>query len=343
MALEIWTEKYRPKTLDQVRGQDAVSSRLKAFVKSKNMPHLLFAGPAGVGKTSAAVALAKDLFGDNWSTAVLELNASDERGIDVVRNKIKDFARSRAIQDVPFKIIYLDEADSLTKDAQHALRRTMEDYAQSTRFILSCNYSSKIIPPIQSRCAIFRFKPLPKDIMIKILTEVSEREGLMMTAGALSFLYEASEGDCRKAENLLQACSAIAQEIDTKIVEQVVSFAEPKEVASVIEKALAGKFLDAKERLFDVMIKHGLSGMDVIAQIQKQIRNIDSLDEKIRLELIKICGDYEFRLVEGSNEFIQLEAMIAQFAQFAKGSWKLLPDISLLHRRKEEKDDDRSD
>lgn len=340
MSLEIWTERYRPKTLSRVRGQEAVTSRLKAFVESKNMPHLLFAGPAGVGKTSAAIALAKDLFGDTWHNSVLELNASDERGIDVVRNKIKDFARSRAIQDVPFKLIYLDEADALTKDAQHALRRTMEDYAQSTRFILSCNYSSKIISPIQSRCAIFRFKPLPQDILIKILTEIAEKEGLMITAGALNFLYEASEGDARKAENLLQACSAIAKEIDIKVVEQVVSFAEPKEISAVIKLAVSGKFLEAKDRLFDVMIHHGLSGMDVIAQIQKQLWDVDSIDDKIKLELIRACGEYEFRLVEGSNEFIQLEAMIAQFSKVEKSGRRLLPDISLLHRKKEEKEDD---
>lgn len=338
--MEIWTEKYRPRTLGRVRGQEAVTSRLKAFVESKNMPHLLFAGPAGVGKTASAIALARDLFGETWHNAVLELNASDERGIDVVRTKIKDFARSRAIQDIPFKLIYLDEADALTKDAQHALRRTMEDYAQSTRFILSCNYSSKIISPIQSRCAIFRFKPLSKEIMIKLLTEIAEKEGLMLTAGALSFLYEASEGDARKAENLLQACSAIAKEIDTKIVEQVVSFAEPKEIATVIKLAISGKFSEAKEKLFDVMIKHGLSGMDIISQIQKQIWELDSVDEKARLELIRACGDYEFRLVEGSNEFIQLEAMIAQFAKVEKSGRRLLPDISLLHRKKEDKDED---
>jgi replication factor C small subunit len=338
MTLEIWTEKYRPKTLSEIRGQDDVSNRLKAFVSSKNMPHLLFAGPAGVGKTASAIALSRDLFGDKWTTAVLELNASDERGIDIVRNKIKDFARSKAIQDVPFKLIYLDEADALTKDAQHALRRTMEDYAQSTRFILSCNYSSKIISPIQSRCAVFRFKPLPQDILVKLLSEIAIKEDLEVTAGALNFLYEASEGDARKAENLLQACSAITNKIDIKVVEQVVSFAEPKEIAEVIGLAISGKFKEAKDKLFNVMIKHGLSGMDIISQIQKQIWNLENIDEKVRLELIKSCGDYEFRLVEGSNEFIQLEAMLAHFTKIdGKSGRKIsLPDIHLLHRRKDE-------
>ncbi len=339
MVLEIWTEKYRPKTLSSVRGQESVTSRLKAFVISRNMPHLLFAGPAGVGKTASAIAMVRDLFGESWRDCVLELNASDERGIDIVRTKIKNFARSKSIQDVPFKIIYLDEADALTKDAQHALRRTMEDYAQSTRFILSCNYSSKILSPIQSRCAVFRFKPLPQDILISILANIAEREGLQINAGALNFIYQASEGDCRKAENLLQACSAITKEINLDVVEQVVSFAEPQEVAIVVDLAITGKFIEAKNKLFDIIVKHGLSGMDIVSQIQKQIWKMDSIEEKAKVELIKTCGEYEFRLVEGSNEFIQLDAMLAHFSQIRGKSPRKILDLHILHRKKDDKED----
>ena len=146
--MDIWTEKYRPQKLSEIKGQEQITHRLQAFVTNKNMPHLLFAGPAGVGKTTAAMAISRELFGENWRDNILELNASDERGIDVVRVKVKDFARTKAIENVPFKVIYLDECDALTKEAQDALRRTMEDYAATTRFILSCNYSSKVIPPI---------------------------------------------------------------------------------------------------------------------------------------------------------------------------------------------------
>src|SRR3989344_3996852 len=160
MDSTIWTEKYRPHTFADIRGQKDIVEKVSALVKSGNMPHLLFSGPAGVGKTTMALVIAHELFGDSWRDNTLELNASDERGIDVVRVKVKDFARTRAIGDVPFKIIYLDECDALTKDAQQALRRTMENYTQTCRFILSCNYSSKILDPIQSRCAVFRFKPL---------------------------------------------------------------------------------------------------------------------------------------------------------------------------------------
>ncbi|MDP7141387.1 MAG: AAA family ATPase, partial [Candidatus Woesearchaeota archaeon] len=157
MKSTIWTEKYRPSDFSDIKGQDDIVSKVKAFVEQGNMPHLMFSGPAGCGKTSLSLVIAKKMFGDgNWKQNFLELNASDQRGIDVIRNQVKDFARTRAIGDVPFKIIYLDECDALTREAQQALRRTMENYTKTTRFILSCNWSSKIVDPIQSRCAVFK-------------------------------------------------------------------------------------------------------------------------------------------------------------------------------------------
>lgn len=315
--IEVWTEKYRPKLLSEVRGQHEITSRLQAFVNTKSFPHLMFAGPAGVGKTTAALAIAHELYGETWRDNILELNASDARGIDVIRGAVKDFARTRAVEDVPFKVIYLDECDALTKEAQDALRRIMEDYVQTTRFILSCNYSSKIITPIQSRCAIFRFKPLPKEIVEGILQKIAETESLELTKEASELVYEASEGDMRKAENLLQACSAMTKKIDAKAVSGIVSFAEPQEVEAVVKLALDGKFLDAKKRLTDVMIAHGLSGVDIIKQIQKEVWNI-KLDETVKIELIRICGEIEFRMVEGANEFIQLAALLAEFAAIKK-------------------------
>jgi len=318
-VIEIWTEKYRPKKLEDIKGQDDIISRLSAFVSNKNMPHVLFAGPAGVGKTTAALAIAHELYGDTWHDNILELNASDARGIDVIRGAVKDFARTKAVENVPFKIIYLDECDALTKEAQDALRRIMEDYVQTTRFILSCNYSSKVIPPIQSRCAIFRFKPLAKEYIEHILQKVAQNEGFTIEKKALELIYDASEGDMRKAHNLLQACAATLKRdgeentISLKNISQIISFAEPKEVEAVVKLALAGSFLDAKKKLVDVMVAHGLSGLDIIRQIQKEVWDL-KLDEKIKIELIRICGEIEFRMVEGSNEFIQLASLLAEFA-----------------------------
>ena len=322
--MDIWTEKYRPQKLSEIRGQEQITHRLQAFVTNKNMPHLLFAGPAGVGKTTAAIAISRELFGDGWRDNILELNASDESGIDIIRGKVKDFARTKALEGVPFKVIYLDECDAMTKPAQDALRRTMEDYAATTRFILSCNYSSKVIPPIQSRCAIFRFRPLAKEVVEHILKKVAETEGFEIDSDAIDLIYEASEGDMRKAENLLQACAATAEVSANKkiitiaFVKQIVSFAEPKEIELAVKLALAGKFLEAKKKLTEIMVAHGLSGMDVIKQIQKEIWNLD-VDEKLKIQLTKACGDYEFRLVEGSNEFIQLAGLLAEMGLIGVG------------------------
>ncbi len=309
----IWTEKYRPKEFFEVLGQDEIIKRVEAFVKKKNMPHLLFAGPAGVGKTTLSLVIARKLFGDDWRSNFLELNASDERGIDVIRVKVKDFARTRAIGDVPFKIIYLDECDALTKDAQQALRRTMENYTQTCRFILSCNYSSKIIDPIQSRCSVFRFKPLPKDEAGKIVDQIAKHEGLTVDEKAKEALVQLSEGDCRKLENIMQSCAAMKNHITEQVIFSVASAARPKEIHDVLVACAKGDFNTAKNKLLDTMLNHGLSGIDVIKQVQPEIWKLEGVDNRKKLEMVKECGEAEFRMVEGSDEFIQLEAMLAKF------------------------------
>jgi len=307
----IWTEKYRPKEFSDIKGQKEIVKRTKAFVKQKNMPHLLFAGPAGIGKTSLALVIAKKLFGTGWHDNVLELNASDERGIDVIRNKVKDFARTRAIGDVPFKIIYLDESDALTKEAQQALRRTMENYTRTCRFILSCNYSSKIIEPIQSRCAIFRFKLLTKKEIIEIIENIAKSESLKIDDKTKEALYNVSNGDCRKMENILQSSAAISNKITEELIYSIASVARPKEINDVLQLALKNKFHDARNKLLDVMLEYGLSGLDIIKQIQKEIMNLN-IEPRKKMFLIDKCGEIEFRMVEGSDEFLQLEALLSQ-------------------------------
>lgn len=313
MESSLWTEKYRPRSFDDVKGQGAIVEKMRAFVERANMPHLLFAGPAGIGKTTLALVTARQLFGENWRGNFLELNASDERGIDVIRVKVKDFARTRAIGDVPFKIIYLDECDALTREAQHALRRTMENYTQTCRFILSCNYSSKMIDPIQSRCTVFRFKPLAKEEVDEIVDMIAKEESLDISKEAREALYTVSHGDVRRVENLLQSAASLGKSIGEEDVFSIASYARPKEVVSILELAVKGDFLEARKQLLTVMLDYGLSGLDVVKQLQSAAWKLDAPDTK-KLSMVKACGEAEFRIVEGSDEFIQLEALLATFA-----------------------------
>ncbi len=315
---EVWTEKYRPKKFEEVVGQEEIVKRVKALVQSNNIPHLLLAGPAGTGKSTLALIIVKELFGESWRENYLELNASDERGIDVVRQKVKDFARTRAIGNVPFKVIFLDEADALTREAQQALRRTMENYTSTCRFILSCNYSSKILDPIQSRTVVFRFQLLEKKDIKKRVDLISEREGLIINSSAFDALYEASEGDCRRVINLLQATASISPNITPDLVNTIVSKAKPSDIKIVLDYALSGDFPNSKEKLLEIMLKESISGQDIIKAIQKEIWNL-KIDNSLKVRLTEKIGEIEFRLVEGSDEFIQLESLIASFVLAGEG------------------------
>lgn len=312
MSSTIWTEKYRPKTFSQVKGQSHVVSKIEAFVKEGNMPHVLFAGPAGIGKTTLSLVIARQLFGDSWESNFLELNASDERGIDVVRVKVKDFARTRALGDVPFKIIYLDECDALTKEAQQALRRTMENYTSTCRFILSCNYSSKIIDPIQSRCAVFKFKPLSKEEVFEVVDMVVKEEGLTVSNEVKDTIFEASGGDVRRVQNILQSAATFNKEIKVEDILSIASLARPKELDLVFTHCINKDFISARKKLLDIMLEYGLSGLDMIIQLQKEVWKIEGLTNNQKLEFVKDCGEIEFHLIEGSDEFIQLESLLAK-------------------------------
>ncbi len=308
----IWTEKYRPKSFEDIKGQEEIVRKVKAFVEQKNLPHLLFAGPAGVGKTTLALTVARQLFGESWKQNFLELNSSDDRGIDVIRNQVKDFARTKAMESVPFKIILLDECDALTKEAQQALRRTMESFTSSTRFILSCNFVSKVIEPIQSRCVVFKFRPLEKENVFAIIDKVAKQESLELDEATKEALYTISEGDCRRLENIMQSCAAVEKKLTPELIFSLASVAKPEEVIKVIETAIEGDFLTARTKLLDVMLQYGLSGLDIIKQIQKEIWSLN-IDGRKKVELIEKVGEIEFRMVEGSDEYVQLEALLAYF------------------------------
>jgi len=305
-----WVEKYRPKAVGDIIGHDRIKDRLEAYSKKKTMPHLLFAGPAGVGKTTAALALANGLFAGKIEGNFLELNASDERGIDVVRNSIKDFARSMSLGDVPFKIIFLDEADALTSDAQNALRRTMEKYTRTCRFVLSCNYSSKIIEPIQSRCAVFRFPHISDEAVLSRLKYICSQESIQFDDDGLKAVLYVAEGDMRKAINILQTTAAVGK-VTRQDVYLMASQASPEDVRKLMKLALQGGFSQSREILDDLLINKSISGEEILLQMHKEIEKLD-VDDKIKLAVLNLVGEYNFRMVEGANERIQLDALIAQ-------------------------------
>ncbi|MCJ7713643.1 replication factor C small subunit, partial [Candidatus Bathyarchaeota archaeon] len=267
----MWVEKYRPKKLNEIVGLRHIVESVQAFLKNpKTMPHLLLAGIPGTGKTTMALCIARELFGDNWKTFTLELNASDERGINTVRDRIKGFSRySRAsFGNVPFALIILDESDQMTRPAQTALRRIMETSSRTSRFILICNYSNKIIEPIQSRCAIFRFSKLDKTAMVEHIKNIAEKEKLQVSSEVAKKIIDYSDGDLRYAINALQTAAAYGEgEITEKTVLQVVGEASPKQVQLMLTRALSGDFSEARKMMYDLIGQYGFSGSEIVRQV----------------------------------------------------------------------------
>ena len=314
MSFEMWAEKYRPKKLDGIVDQKEIVERLKSFAKSRNVPHCIFAGPPGTGKTTAALCLARDLYGDVYREHLMELNASDERGIDVVRETVKTFARMKSIGEIPFKILILDEADNMTSDAQQALRRTMERFTETCRLIMCANYSGKIIEPIQSRCAPFRFTYLPREEHDCYLKDIAAKEKVKLTTEGLDAIFEVCGGDLRKAINTLQSAASLGKPVDAKVVYSVTGKASPADVQKMLKVAMDGDFMEARKQLRDMIQKYGVAGSDIIRQIHTEIFRAE-MPEKWRVKLADIVGEVDFRLVEGADEEVQLSALLARLVE----------------------------
>ncbi len=312
----MWVEKYRPQRLSEIFDQEQVVLRLKAIVKRPNeMPHLLFAGPPGTGKTTTALCLAYEIMGEFWRDYTLELNASNERGIDTVRERIKNFASySDRREGIPFRIVLLDESDAMTSDAQTALRRIMEESSRTTRFILTANYSSNIIEPIQSRCAIFRFSRLSEPDVVAYLGEICKKEGVKFDKQGLQKIYEATEGDIRHALNMLQAASTLG-DISSESVNKVAGLSGKSKVAEVLEMAFAGDFQEARNKMIELLQVSGMSEHDFIKFANEALMRSGYASS---IEAIEATAETDYRLLQGSNPDIQLSAYLATLAKIGK-------------------------
>jgi len=315
LSTGMWVEKYRPTKLSEIVNQTEVIGSLQALIKDPtDMPHLMFSGSAGVGKTTAALCIARQILGENYSDYTLELNASDERGIGMVREKVKKFSRFAGMAEIPFKIIILDEADEMTSDAQTALRRIIEDTAKYCRFILIANNISKIIDPIQSRCATFKFTSIPEEDMINHLENIAKKEKVKTDKKGLKAIYDYSEGDLRHAINLMQATASIG-EISEANVKSSAGLTKTSDVDDVLKMALAGKVLDAREKTIELIKVYGMSESDFLKYLNSAV--FKTKHAKLS-DILEIIAKYDYRILVGANPEIQLSAMLAELGNVEK-------------------------
>ncbi len=312
----MWVEKYRPMKLDDIVNQKEVIGSLKSLLKNTSeMPHLMFSGSAGVGKTTTALCVAREILGGGWREFTLELNASDERGINMVRDRVKKFARFSGLDtSIPFKLVILDEADEMTSDAQTALRRIIEDTAGHCRFIMIANNISKIIEPLQSRCAIFKFIRISEEEIVNYLEEICKKEKVKYTKEGLKTLYSYSEGDMRHAINMLQAASSLGT-INDENVKTSAGLSKTSDVGEVLRLALAGKLTEARNKMVELIKVYGMSESDFLKYLNEECYKIKTSNLS---EILESVAKYDYRLIIGANPEIQLSALLAELGKIGK-------------------------
>ncbi|ODV75173.1 replication factor C subunit 3, partial [Cyberlindnera jadinii NRRL Y-1542] len=310
-----WVEKYRPTTLDDVYGQPEVVDTVRRFVHDGRLPHLLFYGPPGTGKTSTIIALAREIYGKNYKNMVLELNASDDRGIDVVRNQIKDFASTMQIFSKGFKLIILDEADAMTNVAQNALRRIIEKYTKNTRFCILANYAHKLNPALLSRCTRFRFSPLSEESIKDNVQKVIIKEHLTISQEAESALLKLSKGDMRKALNVLQACKAATDgEITEDMIFESVGAPHPKDIETILDSILKDDWSTAVGTLNRIKQLKGLALIDLLQGFVEILDHYE-LERQTRASILEGLGEIEYAISKGGNEKIQSSSSVGVIKQ----------------------------
>ncbi len=307
-----WIEKYRPSKLSQIVGNKRIVSNLQSIAESGNLPNLILSGPPGTGKTTCVLALAHELLGENFKKAVIELNASDERGINVVRDKIKRFAQQKIpLPEGRHKIIILDEADSMTSSAQGSMRVTISDYSNTTRFVLACNDSSKIIEAIQSRCTVLRFGKLSSDDIKERIKYVLNNEKAKYDDSGLKAIIDTCNGDMRYALNNTQSCIVGFGEVNEENVYKIVELPRPKEIETIYNYCLHNKFIEAINK-FGELFDEGYSCLEIISVFNRLIQESNKIDDKVRILLLKKISEYKMNLIDGLDSSLQMSGFISE-------------------------------